>query len=243
MATITSFATGNWNDTTTWIGGVVPGSSDTAIIESGHTVTVNAAGIVMNAMNITDNGIVDMDYDLGCSGSGILMEGGGYLTHNGTVSSPRKIYASTATKPGVQINVGTGGRLQDRYLRFQDFKWSLGNNYVHVDFNTGSGAAPIITNVTPLYREQVIANHFCEGREYGRVYRRGGQAGVITLQGKIPWSSFSYDRIQQMAEAGYTLSLITEYVQHDSCYIESFKCSPKGGELKTPFTMTLIEVR
>ena len=39
MATITAQKSGNWSDTTVWIGGVVPGSSDTAVT-AGYTITV-----------------------------------------------------------------------------------------------------------------------------------------------------------------------------------------------------------
>ena len=52
-ATFTSVATGDWSDPTTW-GGSVPSPADNAIVASGHTVTINAAG--QGIQNLTVSG-------------------------------------------------------------------------------------------------------------------------------------------------------------------------------------------
>ncbi|MBS1756542.1 MAG: hypothetical protein JSU03_04635 [Bacteroidetes bacterium] len=52
-ATITSNAvTGNWNSTSSWAGGVIPGAGDDVIIADGAIITVNSAGAVANTIII-----------------------------------------------------------------------------------------------------------------------------------------------------------------------------------------------
>lgn len=55
--TITSAASGNWNSTSTWTGGVIPTSDNNVVIASGHTVTSNVN--IARMQNLTVNGTMN----------------------------------------------------------------------------------------------------------------------------------------------------------------------------------------
>jgi hypothetical protein len=77
-ASITSAQSGNWADSTTWSGGVVPGNGDTAILANGFTVTIPAGTyVVVGSSPADDTGTPA----IACSGN----TGTGVLTINGTL--------------------------------------------------------------------------------------------------------------------------------------------------------------
>ena len=93
-----SATSGNWNAPGTWVGGVVPVCSDNVTIVAGHTVTVNNAGNVSNAITISSGAtlaVASGDVTVGCTNrnnrlinNGTLNVSGGSLLVNGSVSIP-----------------------------------------------------------------------------------------------------------------------------------------------------------
>jgi hypothetical protein len=78
-------AGGNWNSTSTWVGGTVPGSADDVIIADGATVTINANA---SALSITvgqgTSGILQFEQN---SARGFLVEGDVTVAAGGTFRS------------------------------------------------------------------------------------------------------------------------------------------------------------
>jgi len=100
--TITSAATGNWNATATWVGGVVPNGDDNVVIAAGHTVTAN----------------VEFASCLDLSVSGILVGSAtptvNLIRANGnvTVNAGGRIHAqTTTTTAGVGRVLSVGGNV------------------------------------------------------------------------------------------------------------------------------------
>ncbi|MCA6421885.1 MAG: BspA family leucine-rich repeat surface protein, partial [Flavobacterium sp.] len=106
QTTITSVTTGNWNDTATWVGGVVPVSGDNVIIAAGHTVTL-VANTDISSGNLTLTGTIALaGFNLT---AGSLAGAGNIGTSSGTPLVTVGSNGSITTYSGVYS--GTGARL------------------------------------------------------------------------------------------------------------------------------------
>jgi len=117
-STITSAQSGDWADTTTWAGGVVPAATDSVIIANGHTVTISTFRSITN---------VTLGQSFG--GGATLTLSGGYFRVKGTVDVASN--AATWTQPTagtVEFNNELGQNNIDGFMRFFDLRLAGGSS-------------------------------------------------------------------------------------------------------------------
>jgi hypothetical protein len=158
-----STGNGNWTATGTWVGGVVPVTGDTVIIQTNHTVSVSANLygnstymflIILGTLDLTNNGKLSFDADtkiiietgariLGNGNSDQISIGSGspeYTGGQGTITGPS--YVSNGHTPS--SGEGTGGC--GCYTSVGNCTVSSTNGYnVHINV----WATQIVVNTSP----------------------------------------------------------------------------------------------
>ena len=262
MASRYSVATGNKSSTAVWSatsggapGASVPGTGDTAYIETG-TVTVDSAwplkALVLGKSGAT--GALVMNYDVtfdDASGAGLTIKAasGFSFTTNATAAAPRlfKSASSSPTNPWTISYEKQDAVPDDRTLDF-DFVymtgnlWMIGNSTYYVNFNAGTTDAPFLRSVTPVSRDTALDNHFIEGRATSRIYNRGTWAGVATASGRLAWSGFAWQTLLELCASGQRFACFSKYVHLPHCrFDQQPRFKPKPGSLYLDVDMTLIE--
>lgn len=108
VQTITSAATGNWNAASTWTGGLVPSPFDSIVINTGHTVTLDANGISVDALNVLGT------LNFGATPSSLTVtrllnvESGGVVNvFEGTTGKTLNVAGDIINNGNIDISVGT----------------------------------------------------------------------------------------------------------------------------------------
>jgi len=139
-ATITSASTGNWNAGATWVGGVVPGVADLAVIANGHTVTITANASVNSCtvntggyLKTGTNGGGNYALTINAAGTFTIQNGGTYENNNkqawsSTIFNGTETFGASSTI--IVNNDNAGGT----------FVSSSSSNFGNVTWNTADGA-------------------------------------------------------------------------------------------------------
>jgi len=97
-ATITSAGSGNWNSTSTWVGGVVPGAGDNVIIANTHNVTANVDITTTGTVTVNSGGTLTLN-------SGILVNS--TINATGAIAWPN----GGTIKIGSSANITVSGNI------------------------------------------------------------------------------------------------------------------------------------
>lgn len=108
--TVTSVATGNWTDGTTWSTGTAPARGDNVVIAAGHTVTVSTTA-VSYVNDLTISGTLGFSAASGITATGnILVNAGGTLNmFNGTAGLTLNLNGNLTNNGTVDLSKASAG--------------------------------------------------------------------------------------------------------------------------------------
>ncbi|MFN9519459.1 MAG: hypothetical protein ACK574_06960, partial [Bacteroidota bacterium] len=190
---IVSATSGNWSNTATWQGGVVPTANEDVIIRSGHNITLDANGAAFNFTIQSGASLTANANTLTCGPAGggyvlfdnygTLSIGGGQIDVNGNmIINNGSNFIMTSGNLNIDGNNGTiAGSVQNSYDLF-----SIGRNFpTSITYSTGNivvtgGTITIVdppidgsANLAFAYRSGSPHNNWA-----GNTLRLGGSTGI-----------------------------------------------------------------
>jgi|GEM_PF-2822072 len=182
-ANISSTATGrNWEATSSWVGGVVPGPGDVVTIVSGATITVNSNRTVTSVI-INSGGTLNLAANL----TGDVTLNGGTLTNTATVSP--SVTGNITSMGNNNSTITVNGNASTLYVT-GNLTTNTGNN---VSLNTNGPGVFSVANVTVSVNNNVNINNNSTNSTLSKVVVRNNLtlsnqssmsiSGVIVVKG------------------------------------------------------------
>jgi hypothetical protein len=198
MALITSAATGNFNSTSTWTGGVVPGAADEARVSNGHIVTITAN---TTCIELSNTGTGTFVLNAGVTLTANVTHKGGTsnvtcLTYSSAGSSViyGNITNSSTTPIGTVINSSSSGTLSI----YGNLTGGNGNGTVCVNNSSSNGTVQIYGNVTASVGSALglclintstgtisVQGNITGGTTHAAPGLRNSSGGIVNIQGNI----------------------------------------------------------
>ena len=114
LRTVTSIATGNWNNPSTWDIGRAPEAGDNVVVAAGHKVTMNITTIAINTLTVDAGGEVDQSTNLTINSSGGIINNGIFAFTGNVVLNTDLVNAATLRWTGGVISTtGSASILND----------------------------------------------------------------------------------------------------------------------------------
>ena len=140
QTTYVSAMSGKWHDGTTWIGGVVPGTGDDAVISTGTTVTLEASGnATIRNLTINTEGVLNTDNRIMTINGDLVVDG--TITSKNSAVKDLEFNGSNISGSGIILIAFDG-----KYFNVNNDATILGGSYLILDANIRIGSGKTLTN-------------------------------------------------------------------------------------------------
>ncbi len=178
---INSAQNGNWSDTSTWVGHVVPTSSQNATIN--HTVTLTGATSITN-ITVNNGGILDAGANILTVSGTFSLNGGSEFRQGGTVQAVPGATRSFATTSTYRFNGTQGGTGNFAYPAFGNLIWeptpSANGTFQNSDTSSPFNRGLVVHGNLTLNMSSSLEVRLATGATFSRSHTVDGN---LTIQG------------------------------------------------------------